>query len=182
MGIIVSSSPLRLPGGYDTGPVVSSGTPVLGNLPSVFVIPAGLRKKLQPANRTGLGSTTVGGNIITTQWKSRSILSVVNTYLQEPLKAGELEFILRHRMHFVFTAGVGDRRPEYPNLCARFGLITNWHGEDVKNLLLEPVIWPEQHYNFRLTFDGESGQMTLTDSHSGDNNWGSLRYLTIEVK
>ena len=178
MGIIVSSS-LRLPGGYDTGPVVSSGTLVLGNLPSAFVVPAGLRKKLQPANRTGLGSTTVGGNVIITQWGARSILSVVNTYLQEPLTDSELSFILQHRKHFVFTAGMGDRRE---NFCWRFGIMTNWHGEDVKDLLMQPWVYSAQHYNFRLTFDGERGQMTLTDSHSGDNNWGSLRYLTIEMK
>ena len=178
MGIIVSSSPLRLPGGYDAGPVVSSGAPVLGNLPSVFVIPAGLRKKLQPANRTGLGSTTVGGNVITTQWDSRSILSVVNTYLQEPLTASELEFILQHRKHFVFTAGMGDRRWDF---YWRFGIMTNWHGEDVRDLLMQPWVYDSQHYNFRLTFDGESGQMTLTDTHYGDNNYGSLRYLTIEA-
>ena len=180
MGIIVSSSPLRLPGGYDAGPVVSSGTPVLGNRPSVFVIPAGLRKKLQPTNRTGLGSTTVGGNVITTQWGARSILSVVNTYLQEPLTDSELSFILQHRKHFVFTAGMGDRRPDY---CWRFGLMTNWHGEDVKDLLMQPWVYDSEHYNFRLTFDGESGQMTLTDTHYGDDNkWGCLRYLTVEVK
>ncbi|ELD0485738.1 hypothetical protein QUQ58_002262 [Escherichia coli] len=179
MGIIVSSS-LRLPGGHDAGIVRSSGTPVIGNIPSAFVVPAGLLEKLQPVNRTGLGSTTVGGNVITTQWESRSILSVVNTYLQEPLTAAELEFILRHRTHFVFTAGMGDRREDY---YWRFGMITNWHGEDTKNLLMQPWVYASEHYNFRLTFDGKNGQMTLTDTHYGDDNtWGSLRYLTVEVK
>ncbi|WP_230041645.1 hypothetical protein [Escherichia coli] len=55
-------------------------------------------------------------------------------------------------------------------------MITNWHGKDVSDLLMQPWVYASEHYNFRLTFDGESGQMTLTDTHYGDNNkWGCLR-------
>lgn len=143
-------------------------------------IPWSLRLKLEPQNSTGLGSPSVPGNPVNTQLPERRILDVVNTYLKTPLASDELNLILTKRDKFEFTIGVGDRREV---LKERFTLITNWHGEDITNLLLKPEPWDGRPpYQFRLSFFGTTGMMHLTDSHAGGNTYGAMRYLTIRVK
>ncbi|EAB6033909.1 hypothetical protein FKH18_25070 [Salmonella enterica] len=143
-------------------------------------IPRTLLLKLEPQNSTGLGSSSVLGNQITTQPAERRILDVVNTWLKTPLPREELNLILTKRDKFEFTIGTGDRRP---GGVGRFRLITNWQGEDVTNLLLRPEPWDGwPPYQFRLSFSGATGMMSLTDSHAGGNMYGAMRYLTIRVK
>ncbi|EEM1821243.1 hypothetical protein GKA92_24405 [Salmonella enterica subsp. enterica] len=143
-------------------------------------IPWLLRLKLEPQNSTGLGSPSVLGNPVNTQLPDRRILDVVNTYLKTPLTSDELNLILTKRDKFEFTAGMGDRRTAF---MERFRLVTNWHGEDVTNLLLGPEPWDGRPpYNLTLSFSGRTGSMRLTDSHSSANTYGSMRYLTIRVK
>ncbi|EKB5404571.1 hypothetical protein OOP60_005041 [Salmonella enterica] len=143
-------------------------------------IPASLLLKLEPQNSTGLGSPSVLGNEITTQPAERRILDVVNTWLKTPLTSEELNLILTRRDKFEFTIGTGDRRI---GAVERFRLITNWHGEDVTNLLLRPEPWDGwPSYQFRLSFSGVTGMMRLTDSHAGGNMYGAMRYLTIRIR
>ncbi|EJA8582497.1 hypothetical protein MU232_002088 [Salmonella enterica] len=149
-------------------------------LGSDVVIPDSLLLKLKPQNSTGLGSPTVLGNTTNTQLPERRILNVVNTYLKTPLTDDELKLILANRYKFEFTIGTGDRREV---LKERFRLTTNWHGEDVTNLLLSPEPWDGwPPYLFSFSFSGRTGEMSLTDSHSSGNTYGAIRYLTIRVK
>ncbi|EAS8628830.1 hypothetical protein SOP30_003593 [Salmonella enterica] len=149
-------------------------------LGSDVVIPDSLLLKLKPQNSTGLGSPTVLGNTTNTQIPERRILNVVNTYLKTPLTDEELKLILANRYKFEFTIGTGDRREV---LKERFRLTTNWHGEDVTNLLLSPEPWDGwPPYDFTLNFSGRTGSMKLTDSHASGNTYGAIRYLTIRVK
>ncbi|EEF6843018.1 hypothetical protein GQG71_004204 [Salmonella enterica] len=51
------------------------------------------------------------------------------------------------------------------------------------NLLLRPNPPGAPEYGFTLTFSGETGTMTVTDSHVGvHNTYGSIRYFTIREK
>ncbi|ECE0111590.1 hypothetical protein AVE81_005214 [Salmonella enterica subsp. diarizonae] len=148
---------------------------------SAHLFSATLLSKLKPQNSTGLGSTSVLGNLTNTTAAARNILDVVNTYLKTPLTADEMALILEKRDKFEFTIGTGDRRT---GAKGRFGLITNWHGEDVNKLLLTPEPWAgEPPYRFTLSFSGSTGMITLTDTHAGESNtYGAMRYLTIRVK
>ncbi|EDJ2557275.1 hypothetical protein CE665_23430 [Salmonella enterica subsp. enterica serovar Poona] len=144
------------------------------------VIPDELLDKLIPDNNAGEGSTSGQGYVVNTQSGARKILDVVNTYMTNKLTADELALILKYRDRFTFTAGVGDRRRDF---ISRFAFVTNWHGEDVNNLLLAPDPWNDPHYNFRLTFSADAGTMTLTDSHANTpSTYGALRYFTIRQK
>ncbi|HGB5310793.1 TPA: hypothetical protein ACIVON_005342 [Salmonella enterica subsp. enterica serovar Poona] len=155
-----------------------SGAPVIGGTGKV-TIPRAIQDKLQPQNNTGLGSTTLQGNVLNTQDAARTILSMANTYLTNKLTADEMAWILSHRDKFTFTIGVGDRRSEFKG---RFALATNWHGEDVNNFQLRPNPADAPEYGFTLTVDGSAGTITVTDSHVGTHNtYGSLRYFTIRV-
>ncbi|ECT1019461.1 TPA: hypothetical protein H2A59_003106 [Salmonella enterica] len=141
---------------------------------------AALLDKLKPQNSLEPGSTTVQGTALNTQGAARTILSVANTYLTNKLTADEMALILRNRDKFTFTIGVGDRRKDF---ISRFVPATNWHGEDVTNLLLRPNPPGAPEYGFTLTFSGETGTMTVTDSHVGvHNTYGSIRYFTIREK
>ncbi|EAP7663711.1 hypothetical protein ELK24_13040 [Salmonella enterica] len=140
---------------------------------------AALLDKLKPQNNTGLGSASVQGNLLNTRASTMPILDVANAYLTNKLTADELALILRNRSRFTFTIGVGDRRAEFKS---RFRIATNWHGEDVDNLLLAPDPWNDPPYSFRMTFTGSAGTMKLTDRHAGQNTYGSIRYFTIREK
>ncbi|WGE29407.1 hypothetical protein PHA77_01685 [Edwardsiella tarda] len=154
-----------------------SGRAQIGSLVEVSPMP-GIMSKLTDANSTGLGSTSATGSLLATQAATRSILSVVNTYLLRPLTAGEMDYILQNRSRFVFTLGVGDRRG---NFMGRFGIVSNWHGEDVTALRLpNPPSAPD--YVFSFDFSGSEGTMRLTDNHvSVPNTYGALRYFTIRA-
>ncbi|EBQ4755637.1 hypothetical protein LE36_19320 [Salmonella enterica subsp. diarizonae] len=145
----------------------------------VFSVPESLRQKLLPQNNTGLGSGSVLGNVLNTRDAPMPIIDVVNNWLTNKLTADELALITRNRERFTFTIGAGDRRAEFKG---RFAIATNWSGDDVDDLLLTPDPWSDQHYNFRLTFTGSAGTMKLTDTHSGLNKYGSLRYFTVREK
>ncbi|MEI7487865.1 MAG: hypothetical protein WCJ72_10740 [Chryseobacterium sp.] len=69
-----------------------------------------LLNKLNASNRKNLGSTSSLGAVINTQSASRSLLSVINTYLTVPITQAELDIILSNRTDFKFTIGYGDRR------------------------------------------------------------------------
>lgn len=139
-----------------------------------------LLAKLRPENNTGLGSTTVPGNVLPTQAGSRTILNVVNTYLVNKLTAEELKTVLDNRDKFEFTIGVGDRRS---GAISRFKIATNWHGEDVSKRILTPDPFNDPPYHHTLTFSGTTGQMTMTDTHAGENStYGSIRYMTVRYK
>ncbi|HCM2000515.1 TPA: hypothetical protein N3A45_003661 [Salmonella enterica subsp. salamae serovar [1],40:z35:e,n,x,z15] len=168
-GII--GGPALLPG------LISGDTsPALGMQP----VPEFILDKLLPENSTGLGSTSVQGTLLLTQPKPRRILDVVNMYLKNPLTESELALILGNREQFKFTAGVGDRRPEFKG---RFRLVENWQGEDVSGYLLSPDPYNNPQYRFLLTFSGEDGSLVLTDSHANQpDKYGSLRYFTIRMK
>ncbi|EEG2782571.1 hypothetical protein GXR14_001191 [Salmonella enterica] len=143
-------------------------------------IPRTLLLKLEPQNSAGLGSPSVLGNTTNTWIQERRILDVVNTYLKTPLTSEELNLLLTKRDKIEFTIGTGDRRI---GGVGRFSMITNWHGEDVTDLLLRPEPWDGwPPYQFRLSFSGVTGMMSLTDSHAGGNTYGAMRYLTIRVK
>ncbi|EEI4448031.1 hypothetical protein G0S15_001401 [Salmonella enterica] len=150
---------------------------VMGEGASLFS--AALLDKLKPANNTGLGSSSVQGSLVYTRASERSFLEVVNSYLRNNLTADELTLILNHREKFDFSMGVGDRRDDFKE---RFSLVTNWRGEDVQNFLLAPDPWDEPHYNFRLTFSAGTGTIIFTDSHAGENMYGSMRYFTIRLR
>lgn len=150
---------------------------VMGEGASLFS--TALLDKLKPANNTGLGSSSVQGNLVYTRASERSFLEVVNSYLRNDLTADELTLILNHREKFDFRMGVGDRRDDFNE---RFSLVTNWRGEDVQNFLLAPDPWSDPHYNFRLTFSADTGMIIFTDSHSGVNMYGSMRYFTIRPR
>ncbi|ELD4017372.1 hypothetical protein QI600_003202 [Salmonella enterica] len=138
-----------------------------------------LLQKLLPDNRTGPGSGSRQGNVIPTPVSNRPVLDIVNTYLKEKLTADELRFILDNRDRFVFTIGTGDRRADF---SSRFSIATNWHGGDVTGLVLTPDPYNAQQYRHTLTFSASQGTMSLTDTHSGANNYGSIRYFTISGK
>lgn len=165
--------------GFNTNPVKGlyvQGMVVAGERE---IIPGALLLKLKPQNSTGLGSSSVLGKITGTQAATRHILDAVNTYLKTPLTADEMALILANRNKFEFTIGTGDRREVF---TGRFRLITNWHGEDVNNLLLTPEPWDDwPAYGFRLTFSGTTGMMTLTDVHASGNTYGAIRYLTVRL-
>ncbi|EIO8740619.1 hypothetical protein LRG41_003200 [Salmonella enterica] len=155
-----------------------SGAPVIGGTGKV-TIPRAIQDKLQPQNNTGLGSTTLQGNVLNTQGATRTIISVANTYLTNKLTADEMAWILSHRDKFTVSTGVGDRRKEF---ISRFALATNWHGEDVTNFQLRPNPAGAPEYDLRLTFSASAGTMTVTDNHVGTRNtYGSLRYFVIRV-
>ncbi|EBW3150345.1 hypothetical protein DPB66_02355 [Salmonella enterica subsp. enterica serovar Java] len=141
---------------------------------------ATLLAKLRPENSTGLGSTSVQGNVLTTRSGPESVLSAVNTYLTDKLTGDELKIILNNRDKFEFAIGVGDRRS---GVVSRFVIASNWHGEDVNNLLLLPNPPNAPEYDFRLTFSADTGTLTLTDNHVlVPNTYGGMRYLTVRVK
>ncbi|EEM6321768.1 hypothetical protein C9H16_09605 [Salmonella enterica] len=143
-------------------------------------IPWSLRLKLQPQNNTGLGSTSSQGNVLFTRSNAYPLLDVVNTYLKTPLTADELKTILDNRDKFEFAIGVGDRRD---GVVGRFVVASNWHGEDVNNLLLRPNPKDAPEYDFRLTFSAEAATLTLTDNHAAvPNTFGGLRYFTARFK
>ncbi|WP_238599653.1 hypothetical protein, partial [Pseudomonas caspiana] len=106
--------------------------------------------------------------------------SVVNTYLESGLTADEADFILANADRYVMTIGVGDRRTGTAVLGARFAIATNWSGENVSDLQLTPDPFSAGEYRHRLTLAGRA--LTVTDSHSGTNTYGSIRYFTVEPK
>ncbi|EEY2695523.1 hypothetical protein HFX43_004600 [Salmonella enterica] len=160
------------------GLIVDTSPPLLGSGVQEN-IPQSILDKLKPQNNTGLGSASVQGNLLNTRASTMPVLDVANTYLTNKLTADELALILRNRSRFTFTIGVGDRRAEFKS---RFRIATNWHGEDVDNLLLAPDPWNDPPYSFRMTFTGSAGTMKLTDTHASQNTYGSIRYFTVRVK
>lgn len=145
-----------------------------------FFVPATLCQKLLPQNNTGLGSTSTQGNLLSTRGNALSVLFVVNTYLNDKLTDDELGIILNNRDKFEFAIGVGDRRT---SLVSRFKIATNWHGEDVTQRVLTPDPFNDPLYRHTLTFSGETGLMTVTDSHAGTvNTYGGIRYFTVRKK
>ncbi|EPI4879941.1 hypothetical protein ACWH6B_001737 [Salmonella enterica subsp. enterica serovar Newport] len=139
-----------------------------------------LLDKLLPENNAREGSTSGQGYVLNTQDAARSLLDVANAYMTNKLTADELALILRNRDKFTFTIGVGDRRATFKG---RFAQATNWHGEDVVNLLLRPNPPGVPEYGFTLTFSGASGTIKVVDSHVGTHNaYGSVRYFTIRKK
>ncbi|EME5567819.1 hypothetical protein VY397_000605 [Salmonella enterica] len=158
------------------GLIVDTSPPLLGSGVQEN-IPQPILDKLKPQNNTGLGSASVQGNLLNTRASTMPVLDVVNNWLTNKLTADEMALILRNRDKFTFTIGVGDRRKDF---ISRFVPATNWHGEDVTNLLLRPNPPGAPEYGFTLTFSGETGTMTVTDSHVGvHNTYGSIRYFTI---
>ncbi|EAP6367423.1 hypothetical protein EI752_27645 [Salmonella enterica] len=149
-------------------------------LGSDVVIPDSLLLKLKPQNSTGLGSTSSQGNLLLTRNNAYPLLDVVNTYLTDKLTADELKTILDNRDRFEFAIGVGDRRS---GVVGRFVIASNWHGEDVNNLLLRPNPQGAPEYDLRLTFSAEAATLTLTDNHvATPNTFGGLRYFTVRFK
>lgn len=139
-----------------------------------------LLNKLKPQNHTGLGSQSIQGNLINSRVSERQILDVANIYLTDKLTADELKIILNNWNKFEFAIGVGDRRP---GAVSRFAIASNWHGEDVNNLLLRPNPPDAPEYDLRLTFSAKDETLKLTDNHvSVPNTYGGLRYFTIRVK
>ncbi|HAU3138598.1 TPA: hypothetical protein JDD40_004807 [Salmonella enterica subsp. diarizonae] len=144
------------------------------------IIPDALLLKLKPQNNTGLGSDSVRGNVLSTRNSAFPLLEVVNTYLTDKLTEDELKIILNNRDKFEFAIGVGDRRT---GVVSRFVIASNWHGEDVNNLLLLPNPPNAPEYDFRLTFSADTGTLTLTDHHVLVlNTYGAMRYLTVRFK
>ncbi|EGK7177616.1 Uncharacterised protein [Salmonella enterica] len=145
-----------------------------------MAFPYSLLLKLQPQNNTGLGSTSSQGNLLLTRNNAYPLLDVVNTYLTDKLTADELKTILDNRDRFEFAIGVGDRRS---GVVGRFVIASNWHGEDVNNLLLRPNPKDAPEYDLRLTFSAEAATLTLTDNHvAAPNTFGGLRYFTVRFK
>lgn len=141
---------------------------------------ASIGSKLVASNRVNLGSTTVAGAVLPTSTVSRTFISVINSYLREGLTAEEADFVLANSGRYVMTIGVGDRRASPPVLVRRFAIATNWSGDEVSNFPLTPEPFPEQAYAHCLTLS--NGVLTVTDSVAGPNNYGSIRYFTVEPK
>lgn len=161
------------------GLIVGTFPPLLGSGVQEH-IPQPILDKLLPENNVREGSTSGQGYVLNTQDAARSLLDVANAYMTNKLTADELALILRNRDKFTFTIGVGDRRTTFKG---RFALATNWHGEDVVNLLLRPNPPGVPEYGFTLTFSGASGTIKVVDSHVGTHNaYGSVRYFTIRKK
>ncbi|EDS5484640.1 hypothetical protein HY28_005239 [Salmonella enterica subsp. enterica] len=143
-------------------------------------IPLSLRLKLEPQNSVNLGSTTSMGSVINTG-QQYSLTAVTGRFMKENITFSESQLILANRDKFEFTVGVGDRRRgSVGDLMIRFAIATNWHGEDVTGLVLTPDPFNAQRYRHTLTF--RDGILGITDTHSGPNNFGSIRYFTIRYK
>lgn len=146
--------------------------------------PATLLTKLLPENNVNLGSDTVFGAAVNTSADQQDMLTVVNTFLKDPVTTDELALILKNKEDFVFSIGVGDRRND-AGLYSRFGIVDNWSGDDVLNRVLTPEPYPSKPYNLTMSLavatDG-SGKLLITDTHSGANQFGAIRYFTIRKR
>lgn len=140
-----------------------------------ITIPDGLMAKLDESNRHNLGSELQQGTVFATPVDS-DLLTIVNAYLVTGLTDEELQFILKNRDYFEFRIGVGDRRSSF---YRRFAIAQNWAGSDSNQLLLKPDPYTTQPYSHLLTFVGGTGHIKVTDTHSGDNRYGSVRYITV---
>ncbi|EJG5922161.1 hypothetical protein NAE50_000489 [Salmonella enterica] len=143
-------------------------------------LPESLLGKLRPENSVNLGSTTSMGSVINTG-QMYSLTAVTGHFMKENITFSESQLILANRDRFEFTIGVGDRRQgSGGDLMRRFAIATNWHGEDVTRLILTPDPFNAQRYRHTLTF--MDGLLSVTDTHSGPNNYGSIRYFTVRYK